>query len=202
MLDKLLEAARTNPVLPAKFNAVVETFSGGSKAPGDSPSGDNPEDTPGGDVEEGEMDEQRPRYVGGDEDYILELEAQQLQIQAENEALRQAPSTITSQVKSRPLSPRREDPAGRAGAPASTGQPGAGAAGPDRGAPMGPSPLTLPFPLSLGSRSIPGPNKCSNTHRSVQQHPSQSLSVLRRPFRLSHFSQPAVSRGLRVSASR
>ncbi|KAJ9525925.1 hypothetical protein QJQ45_009415 [Haematococcus lacustris] len=89
MLDKLLEAARTNPQLRAKFNAVVETFSGGSKAPDDHPNDDNPEDTPGGNMEEGEMDE-RPRYVGGDEDYILELEAQQLQIQAENEALRQA----------------------------------------------------------------------------------------------------------------
>ncbi|KAJ9522416.1 hypothetical protein QJQ45_008282 [Haematococcus lacustris] len=98
MLDKLLEAARTNPQLRAKFNAVVETFSGGSKAPDDPPSGDNPEDTPGGGMEEGEMDEQRPRYIGGDEDYILELEAQQLQIQAENEALRQALSTITSQT--------------------------------------------------------------------------------------------------------
>ncbi|KAJ9510585.1 hypothetical protein QJQ45_027430, partial [Haematococcus lacustris] len=154
--------------LRAKFNAVVETFSGGSKAPDDHPNDDNPEDTPGGHMEEGEMDEQRPRYTGMDEDYILELEAQQLQIQAENEALRQALSTITSQVKSRPPPPRRVDPAGRAGAPAS-GQPGAGAAGPDRGAPTGPSPLSLPFPLSLGSRSIPGPDKwtdaCSNTHR-------------------------------------
>ncbi|KAJ9527966.1 hypothetical protein QJQ45_005583 [Haematococcus lacustris] len=168
MLDKLLEAARTNPQLRAKFNAVVETFSGGSKAPDDQPSGDNPEDTPGGDMEEGEMDE-RPRYVGGDEDYILELEAQQLQIQAENEALRQALSTITSQVKSPTLPPRRPDLAGRAAAPASTRQPGAGAAGPGRAAPTGPSPLALPLPLSLGSRSIPGPDKwtdaCSSTHR-------------------------------------
>ncbi|KAJ9506760.1 hypothetical protein QJQ45_020256 [Haematococcus lacustris] len=169
MLDKLLEAARTNPQLRAKFNAVVETFSGGSKAPDDHPSNDNPEDTPGGAMEEGEMDEQRPRYVGGDEDYILELEAQQLQIQAENEALRQALSTITSQVKSPTLPPRRPDLAGRAAAPASTRQPGAGAAGPGRAAPTGPSPLALPLPLSLGSRSIPGPDKwtdaCSNTHR-------------------------------------
>ncbi|KAJ9515939.1 hypothetical protein QJQ45_016887, partial [Haematococcus lacustris] len=154
--------------LRAKFNAVVETFSGGSKAPDDHPDNDNPEDTPGGNMEEGEMDE-RPRYVGGDEDYILELEAQQLQIQAENEALRQALSTITSQVKSPPLPPRRPDLAGRAAAPASTRQPGAGAAGLGRAAPTGPSPLALPLPLSLGSRSIPGPDKwtdaCSSTHR-------------------------------------
>ncbi|KAJ9516819.1 hypothetical protein QJQ45_027226 [Haematococcus lacustris] len=167
MLDKLLEAARTNPQLRAKFNAVVETFSGGSKAPDDNPD-ENPEDTPGGHMEEGEMDE-RPRYIGGDEDYILELEAQQLQIQAENEALRQALSTITSQVKSPPLPPRRPDLAGRAAAPASTRQPVAGAAGPGRAAPTGPSPLALPLPLSLGSRSIPGPDKwtdaCSSTHR-------------------------------------
>ncbi|KAJ9514278.1 hypothetical protein QJQ45_012213 [Haematococcus lacustris] len=169
MLDKLLEAARTNPQLRAKFNAVVETFSGGSKAPDDHHNDDNPEDTPGGHMEEGEMDEQRPRYTGGDEDYILELEAQQLQIQAENEALRQALSTITSQVKSPTLPPRRPDLAGRAAAPASTRQPGAGPAGPGRAAPTGPSPLALPLPLSLGSRSIPGPDKwtdaCSSTHR-------------------------------------
>ncbi|KAL6757130.1 hypothetical protein V8C86DRAFT_3095628 [Haematococcus lacustris] len=99
MLDKLLEAARTNPALREKFNAVVATFSGGSKAPRDSPFGDNPEDTPENGMEDGEMDfPTGPHYTGGDYEYIEELETRQLQVEAENEALRQALSTITTQL--------------------------------------------------------------------------------------------------------